>query len=44
VGCNQALRAPVLSVYYPDFSMYTRGGGGAHYLAQALRRERLAGP
>jgi N-dimethylarginine dimethylaminohydrolase len=42
-GLNQALRARGLTVYEPDLSMFTLGGGGAHCLAQALRRERLAG-
>jgi N-dimethylarginine dimethylaminohydrolase len=40
---NQALRARGITVYEPDLSMFTLGGGGAHCLAQALRRERLAG-
>jgi N-dimethylarginine dimethylaminohydrolase len=40
---NQALRARGLTVYEPDLSMFTLGGGGAHCLVQALRRERLAG-
>jgi N-dimethylarginine dimethylaminohydrolase len=39
---NEALRARGLTVYDPDLSMCTLGGGGAHCLAQALRRERLA--
>jgi N-dimethylarginine dimethylaminohydrolase len=39
---NEALRARGLTVYDPDLSMFTLGGGGAHCLAQALRRERLA--
>jgi N-dimethylarginine dimethylaminohydrolase len=38
---NDALRARGLTVYDPDLSMFTLGGGGAHCLAQALRRERL---
>jgi len=42
-GLNQALRARGITVYEPDLSMFTLGGGGAHCLAQALRRERLAG-
>jgi N-dimethylarginine dimethylaminohydrolase len=40
---NEAMRARGLTVYEPDLSMFTLGGGGAHCLAQALRRERLAG-
>ncbi len=39
---NDAMRARGLTVYAPDLSMFTLGGGGAHCLAQALRRERLA--
>jgi arginine deiminase len=40
---NDALRARGLTVHDPDLSMFTLGGGGAHCLGQALRRERLAG-
>jgi N-dimethylarginine dimethylaminohydrolase len=40
---NEAMRARGLAVYDPDLSMFTLGGGGAHCLAQALRRERPAG-
>jgi N-dimethylarginine dimethylaminohydrolase len=40
---NEALRARGLTVYDPDLSMFTLGGGGAHCLAQALRRERFEG-
>jgi N-dimethylarginine dimethylaminohydrolase len=39
---NGALRAHGLTVHELDLSMFTLGGGGAHCLAQALRRERLA--
>ena len=39
---NEAMRAHGLTVYEPDLSMFTLGGGGAHCLAQALRRERAA--
>jgi arginine deiminase len=39
---NAAIRAHGLEVLDPDLSMFTQGGGGAHCLAQALRRERLA--
>jgi N-dimethylarginine dimethylaminohydrolase len=38
---NEALRARGLTVHDPDLSLFTLGGGGAHCLAQALRRERL---
>lgn len=37
---NAGARACGLSVAEPDLSMFTLGGGGAHCLAQALRRER----
>jgi N-dimethylarginine dimethylaminohydrolase len=39
---NAAMRANGLTVHELDLSMFTLGGGGAHCLAQALRRERLA--
>jgi N-dimethylarginine dimethylaminohydrolase len=38
---NEAITAHGLEVFDPDLSMFTQGGGGAHCLAQALRRERL---
>jgi len=38
---NEQLRARGIEVYAPDLSMFTLGGGGAHCLAQALRRERV---
>jgi N-dimethylarginine dimethylaminohydrolase len=38
---NTRLRAHGLEVYDPDLSAFTLGGGGAHCLAQALRRERV---
>ena len=38
---NAELRAHGLEVFDPDLSMFTMGGGGAHCLAQALRRERV---
>jgi N-dimethylarginine dimethylaminohydrolase len=38
---NDALRARGLTVHDPDLSMFTLGGGGAHCLGQALRREPL---
>jgi N-dimethylarginine dimethylaminohydrolase len=40
---NDALRAAGLEVLDPDLEMFTRGGGGAHCLGQALRREQLGG-
>jgi N-dimethylarginine dimethylaminohydrolase len=39
---NAALRARGLEVIEVDLDMFTLGGGGAHCLAQALRRERVA--
>jgi N-dimethylarginine dimethylaminohydrolase len=39
---NAALRARGLEVIEIDLDMFTLGGGGAHCLAQALRRERVA--
>ena len=38
---NAALRARGIEVIELDLSMFTLGGGGAHCLGQALRRERL---
>ena len=38
---NEALRARGITVVELDLSMFTLGGGGAHCLGQALRRERL---
>jgi N-dimethylarginine dimethylaminohydrolase len=40
-GLNDALNARGLEVLAPDLEMFTLGGGGAHCLGQALRRERL---
>ena len=40
-GLNDALSARGLEVLAPDLEMFTLGGGGAHCLGQALRRERL---
>jgi N-dimethylarginine dimethylaminohydrolase len=40
---NAMLRARGLEVIEVDLSMFTLGGGGAHCLGQALRRERLGG-
>jgi N-dimethylarginine dimethylaminohydrolase len=39
---NDGLRAQGLEVLTPDLEMFTLGGGGAHCLGQALRRERVA--
>jgi N-dimethylarginine dimethylaminohydrolase len=39
---NERLRALGISVLDPDLSSFTLGGGGAHCLLQALRRERVA--
>jgi N-dimethylarginine dimethylaminohydrolase len=39
---NEQMRALGLLVYDPDLSTFTAGGGGAHCLAQALRRDRAA--
>jgi N-dimethylarginine dimethylaminohydrolase len=38
---NERLRALGLTVYDPELSMFTLGGGGAHCLMQAIRRERV---
>jgi N-dimethylarginine dimethylaminohydrolase len=38
---NGRLRAHGLEVYDPELEMFTLGGGGAHCLGQALRRERV---
>jgi N-dimethylarginine dimethylaminohydrolase len=40
---NEQLRARGLTVTELDLSMFTLGGGGAHCLAQALRRRRVGG-
>jgi N-dimethylarginine dimethylaminohydrolase len=40
VGLNAALRAHGLTLLDPELDAFTLGGGGAHCLAQALRRER----
>ncbi len=37
---NDQMRSLGLEVFDPDLSMFTAGGGGAHCLAQALRRDR----
>jgi N-dimethylarginine dimethylaminohydrolase len=36
---NEAMRARGLEVLDPDLSAFTAGGGGAHCLAQVLRRD-----
>lgn len=38
---NERLRSLGLTVYDPDLEMFTLGGGGAHCLAQPLRRDRV---
>jgi arginine deiminase len=38
---NEAMRAHGLEVLDPELDMFTLGGGGAHCLAQALRRGRV---
>jgi arginine deiminase len=40
-GLNEAMRAHGLDVLAPELESFTLGGGGAHCLAQALRRERV---
>ena len=40
-GLNAELRERGLDVIEVDLDMFTLGGGGAHCLGQALRRERL---
>jgi N-dimethylarginine dimethylaminohydrolase len=39
---NARLRALGLTVYDPELSAFTLGGGGVHCLMQAIRRERVA--
>ena len=41
IDLNARLRALGLTVYDPVLSSFTLGGGGAHCLMQALRRERV---
>jgi N-dimethylarginine dimethylaminohydrolase len=36
---NEQMRARGLELFAPDLEMFTLGGGGAHCLGQALRRE-----
>jgi N-dimethylarginine dimethylaminohydrolase len=38
---NDQLRARGIEVFEPEIEMFTLGGGGAHCLAQALRRDRV---
>jgi N-dimethylarginine dimethylaminohydrolase len=38
---NEQLRSLGLTVFDPDLEMFTLGGGGAHCLAQPLRRDRV---
>jgi N-dimethylarginine dimethylaminohydrolase len=38
---NERLRALGLTVFDPELSAFTLGGGGAHCLMQAIRRERV---
>lgn len=38
---NERLRALGLTVYDPELSSFTLGGGGAHCLMQGIRRERV---
>ena len=40
-GLNDRLRALGLTVYDPELAAFTLGGGGAHCLMQAIRRERV---
>jgi arginine deiminase len=40
-GLNEAMRAHGLEVLDPELDTFTLGGGGAHCLGQALRRERV---
>ncbi|MBA2630506.1 MAG: hypothetical protein H0U84_05735 [Thermoleophilaceae bacterium] len=39
---NERLRALGLTVHDPELSAFTLGGGGAHCLMQAIRRDRVA--
>jgi len=39
---NGKMRALGFTVYDPDMSMFTLGGGGVHCLAQALCRDTVA--
>ena len=36
---NEQLRARGFTVYDPEVTMFTKGGGGVHCMAQALRRD-----
>ena len=39
---NEQMSAHGLELVAPELEMFTLGGGGAHCLAQALRRDRVA--
>ncbi len=39
---NEKMRALGFTVYDPDMSMFTLGGGGVHCLCQALHRDKVA--
>jgi N-dimethylarginine dimethylaminohydrolase len=41
---NDQMRAHGLELLAPDLEMFTLGGGGAHCLGQALRREAVTAP
>jgi N-dimethylarginine dimethylaminohydrolase len=41
VTLNEQMRARGITVYDPDLSLYTLGGGGPHCLCQALQRDPL---
>ncbi|HVJ52692.1 MAG TPA: arginine deiminase family protein [Aliidongia sp.] len=41
VTLNEQMRACGITVYDPDLSLYTLGGGGPHCLCQALQRDPL---
>jgi len=38
---NEQMKAHGLELFAPDLEMFTLGGGGAHCLGQAVRRERI---
>lgn len=40
---NQQMEAHGLQLFAPELEMFTLGGGSAHCLGQALRRDRMAG-
>jgi N-dimethylarginine dimethylaminohydrolase len=41
---NEQMRAHGLELFAPDLAMFTLGGGGAHCLGQAIRREAVGTP